>query len=114
MNTLEIKNVTKKYGDFTAVDSVSLSVNKGEIFGLLGPNGAGKSSTIRMIMNITVPDNGEIHFFGESFRNEFKNRIGYLPEEKRLYPKMKIIEQLKFLSEIKTMHGNETKKSDYE
>ncbi|MFA7577985.1 MAG: ATP-binding cassette domain-containing protein [Candidatus Muiribacteriota bacterium] len=114
MNTLEIKNVTKKYGDFTAVDSVSLSVNKGEIFGLLGPNGAGKSSTIRMIMNITVPDNGEIHFFGEPFRNEFKNRIGYLPEERGLYPKMRVIEQLKFLGEMKAMRGSEAKKSGYE
>ena len=103
MERVEVKDVCKSYGDFVAVDKVSMTVSEGSIYGLLGPNGAGKSSTMRMIMNITVPDNGDVFLFGERFNEKHKKNIGYLPEERGLYPKMKVIEQLVFLSELKGM-----------
>jgi ABC-2 type transport system ATP-binding protein len=98
---LEVRDVRKSYGDFVAVDGVSMSVPPGSIFGLLGPNGAGKTSTIRMIMNITAPDTGEIHVFGHPRRTDDLRRIGYLPEERGLYRKMTVTDQLTFLGEIR-------------
>ena len=100
-NTLELKNVTKRYDKFIAVDDLSLSIEKGSVFGLLGPNGAGKTSTIRMMMGITMPDSGEVIVFGEPYRRAHLDRIGYLPEERGLYKKMKLVEQLVFLAELK-------------
>jgi ABC-2 type transport system ATP-binding protein len=100
-NTLELRNVTKRYDKFVAVDGLSLSIEKGSVFGLLGPNGAGKTSAIRMMMGITMPDSGEVIVFGESFRRAHLDRIGYLPEERGLYKKMKLVEQLVFLAELK-------------
>jgi ABC-2 type transport system ATP-binding protein len=100
-NTLELRNVTKRYDKFVAVDDLSLSIEKGSVFGLLGPNGAGKTSTIRMMMGITMPDSGEVIVFGEPFRRAHLDRIGYLPEERGLYKKMKLVEQLVFLAELK-------------
>jgi ABC-2 type transport system ATP-binding protein len=99
---LELRNVRKAYGDFVAVDDVSMAVPAGCIYGLLGPNGAGKTTTIRMIMNITPQDSGEIHVFGHPRKAEDLQRIGYLPEERGLYRKMTVIDQLLFLAEI---HG---------
>jgi ABC-2 type transport system ATP-binding protein len=98
---LEVRDVRKSYGDFVAVGGVSMSVPPGSIFGLLGPNGAGKTSTIRMIMNITAPDTGEILVFGRPRTPADLRRIGYLPEERGLYRKMTVMDQLLFLGEIR-------------
>ncbi len=106
MNVLEVIQVSKYYDGFKAVDGVSFSVKQGQIFGLLGPNGAGKTSTMRMIMNITAPDAGEIRLFGEVFHDALKDRIGYLPEERGLYPKMKVLDHLAFLGEMKGMKSS--------
>jgi len=98
---LELREVRKSYGGLVAVDGVSLAVEGGTIFGLLGPNGSGKTSTIRMIMDITAPDGGEILLFGHPRRSEDLVRVGYLPEERGLYRKMTVIDQLVFLGEIR-------------
>jgi ABC-2 type transport system ATP-binding protein len=100
-NAIELTDVTKAFGRFKAVDGLSLQVPKGCMFGLLGPNGAGKTTTIRMIMNITAPDSGEIRILGRPMDREIQNRIGYLPEERGLYRKMKVIDHLYFLAAIK-------------
>jgi ABC-2 type transport system ATP-binding protein len=105
--TVILDQVTKKFGDFIAVDNLSLEVRPGRIYGLLGPNGAGKTTTIRMIVNITVPDSGHIELFGRHITSELQDRIGYLPEERGLYKKMKIGEQLKFFAELKNVTGKE-------
>src|SRR6266542_4148495 len=98
---IELQNVSKAFGRFKAVDDLSFRVPKGVIFGLLGPNGAGKTTTIRMIMNITAPDSGAISVLGHAMDRETQNRIGYLPEERGLYRKMKVIDHLYFLAAIK-------------
>jgi ABC-2 type transport system ATP-binding protein len=103
--TLLLDNVTKRFDDFTAVDSLSLSVRPGRIFGLIGPNGAGKTTTIRMIVGITEPDEGRVELFGAAVGPAAQNRIGYLPEERGLYKKMKVGEQLRFFGELKGMSG---------
>lgn len=114
MNILEIENISKKFGDFTAVDSISLAIQEGTIFGLIGPNGAGKTTTIRMIMNIIAPDSGSIKVFGEDNHRLLTDRIGYLPEERGLYKKMKVKELLLFLAELKSMNKSEAAKQiDY-
>jgi ABC-2 type transport system ATP-binding protein len=102
---LELRNVRKAYGDFVAVNGVSMTVPAGSIFGLLGPNGAGKTSTIRMIMNITAPDSGEVVVFGHLRTSDDLRRIGYLPEERGLYRKMTVMDQLVFLGEIRGLRG---------
>ncbi len=102
---LELRNVRKAYGDFVAVDGVSMAVPAGSIFGLLGPNGAGKTSSIRMIMNITAPDSGEVQVFGHPRTADDLRRIGYLPEERGLYRKMTVMDQLIFLGEIRGLKG---------
>ena len=106
-NNLELREVRKSYGGLVAVDGVSLAVPGGSIFGLLGPNGAGKTSTIRMIMDITAPDAGEILLFGHPRRPEDLRRVGYLPEERGLYRKMTVIDQLVFLGEIRGLKRRE-------
>jgi len=100
--SLEIENVRKTYGDFVAVDDVSMAVPPGTVFGLLGPNGAGKTTTLRMVMDIIAPDSGAIRLFGRPRRREDLEQIGYLPEERGLYRKMTVIEHLAFLGEL---HG---------
>ncbi|HEX8500105.1 MAG TPA: ABC transporter ATP-binding protein [Pyrinomonadaceae bacterium] len=105
--TLRLEQVTKRFGDFTAVDALSLSVRPGRIFGLLGPNGAGKTTTIRMIVGITAPDEGAVELFGAPVGPRAQNRIGYLPEERGLYRKMKVGEQLRFFGELKGMSARE-------
>src|ERR1700720_842016 len=100
-STIELKDVSKSVGKFRAVDSLSFGVRHGVIFGLLGPNGAGKTTTIRMIMNITAPDSGEIAVLGHPMDRQTQNRIGYLPEERGLYRRMKVIDHLYFLAAIK-------------
>jgi ABC-2 type transport system ATP-binding protein len=94
-------DVSKTFGKFRAVDGLTLEVPRGAMFGLLGPNGAGKTTTLRMIMNITAPDTGEIRILGRPMDREMQNRIGYLPEERGLYRKMKVIDHLYFLAAIK-------------
>ncbi|MDH4195852.1 MAG: ABC transporter ATP-binding protein [Candidatus Aminicenantes bacterium] len=101
MNALEIRHVTKRFGDFTAVGDLSLSVPAGSVYGLLGPNGAGKTTTIRMVMNILIPDEGTVQILGRTLDEDMKARIGYLPEDRGLYPKMKVGELILFLAEIK-------------
>lgn len=102
-NILEINGVSKRYGEKVAVDAVSLSVPKGSIFGLLGPNGAGKTSLIRMITTITRPDSGQILLDGEALHRDHPRQIGYLPEERGLYKKMRVGEHLLYLGQLKGM-----------
>jgi ABC-2 type transport system ATP-binding protein len=99
--TLVIENVTKRFGDYTAVDEMNLSVQRGELIGFLGPNGAGKTTTIRMIMNILEPDSGSIRILGKSSASDVKDRIGYLPEERGLYRKMTVDATLRYLGALK-------------
>lgn len=102
-NMLSIRNVTKKYAEHTALNDVSFDIPKGSIFGLLGPNGAGKTSLIRIINQITAQDSGEIIFDGEPLRAGHEDQIGYLPEERGLYKKMKVGEQALYLAQLKGM-----------
>jgi ABC-2 type transport system ATP-binding protein len=102
MYTLELNKVRKAYGTFVAVDDLSFTIAKGTMFGLLGPNGAGKTSTIRMMIGITMPDSGEVRMFGEAFDRKQLQRIGYLPEERGLYAKMKVADQLAWFGQL---HG---------
>ena len=117
--TLSVQNITKRFGDFTAVDDLSFDVRRGRVFGFLGPNGAGKTTTIRMIVGITAPDEGRIdyNFLSEppasaGGQNDdapkrplnvssFQDRIGYLPEERGLYKKLKIVDQLRYFAALK-------------
>jgi ABC-2 type transport system ATP-binding protein len=98
---LSIQNVVKRYADHTALAGVSLEIPKGQIFGLLGPNGAGKTSLIRIINQITAPDEGRVLFDGELLQQKHVEQIGYLPEERGLYKKMKVGEQLLYLAQLK-------------
>ena len=101
---LVVDRVTKRFSGHTAVDELSLTVPPGLIFGLLGPNGAGKSTSIRMILNIYIPDSGSVRLFGGgSASGDVTARIGYLPEERGLYPKMRVLDVLLFLAEMKGM-----------
>jgi ABC-2 type transport system ATP-binding protein len=105
--TVVLRNVTKRFGEFAAVSDLSLEVSAGRIFGLLGPNGAGKTTTIRMIVNIFAPDSGEVKLFGKPISPATQDRIGYLPEERGLYKKMKVGDQLRFFAELKSISGRE-------
>ena len=98
---LSIQNVVKRYADHTALAGVSLEIPKGQIFGLLGPNGAGKTSLIRIINQITAPDEGQVLFDGELLQPKHVEQIGYLPEERGLYKKMKVGDQLMYLAQLK-------------
>jgi ABC-2 type transport system ATP-binding protein len=111
MSLLEVKQVSKLYGSFKAVDNVTFKVEKGRIFGLLGPNGAGKTSMIRMINHITVPDEGSISFDGHGVNESTQQRIGYLPEERGLYKKMKVGEQLMYLIRLRGLSKEDARKS---
>ena len=102
MPVVELAGVTKAYENKVAVNNLSLSIEAGQMFGLLGPNGAGKTSSIRMMMGITIPDSGAIGLFGKPFERKSLERVGYLPEERGLYKKMKVIDQLVFFGEL---HG---------
>ena len=101
MNIVEIKDVTKTFGDHTAVADLSLSVPRGSVYGFIGPNGSGKTTTLRMIMNILYPDSGTIRVFGEQLRRSSTDRVGYMPEERGLYTRMKVRELLNFHGELK-------------
>jgi len=110
MNTIELNRVRKAYGHFVAVDDLSFTIEQGSVFGLLGPNGAGKTSTIRMMIGITAPDSGDISLLGKPFARESLNRVGYLPEERGLYKKMKVLDQLIFLGELHGLAAGEARK----
>ena len=107
---LEIEHISKRYGDVTAVDDLSFNVPRGSVFGLLGPNGAGKSTTIRMIMRIIMADEGRILLDGMPVDDDRRRLIGYLPEERGLYKKMKVLEHLVFLGTIRGLKPGEAKK----
>jgi ABC-2 type transport system ATP-binding protein len=107
---LSVKNIVKQYATHRALDDVSLEVEKGKIFGLLGPNGAGKTSLIRIITQITAPDSGEVFFNGERLSPKHISQIGYLPEERGLYKKMEIGEQVLYLSKLKGLQSSEATK----
>jgi len=109
MNLLSIIDVTKRYNGLYAVRDLSFEVPPHSIYGLLGPNGAGKNTTIRMVMNIIQPDKGEIRILGKEMNDNLRDRIGYLPEERGLYTKMKVRELLIFLAEIKGMRKSVAK-----
>jgi ABC-2 type transport system ATP-binding protein len=107
---LEVHNVVKQYGDYTALNEVSLSIPKGSIYGLLGPNGAGKTSLIRIINQITMPDKGEVFLDGELLKPEDVQYIGYMPEERGLYKSMKVGEQCLYLAQLKGLSKADAKK----
>ncbi len=107
---LKVNNVVKQYGDYTALNSVSLEVPKGSIYGLLGPNGAGKTSLIRIINQITMPDSGEVFLDGEKLNPNHISHIGYMPEERGLYKTMKVGEQALYLAQLKGLSKQEAKK----
>jgi ABC-2 type transport system ATP-binding protein len=108
--TVRVESITKRFGDFTAVEDLSFDVRAGRVFGFLGPNGAGKTTTIRMIVGITAPDEGKIEIFGENFSGNLQDRIGYLPEERGLYKKMKIHDQLRYFAALKNVPQKEADK----
>lgn len=108
---LVAENITKKYGDFTALNNVSLSIPKGTIFGLLGPNGAGKTSFIRVLNQIIYPDKGQVYFDNEPLSLSHIGKIGYLPEERGLYKSMNIEEQLLYLAQLKGLTKKEAKEN---
>lgn len=110
MDSLILENVTKKYANLTVVDDLSASIPSGCVYGFIGPNGAGKTTTIRMIMNIIYPDSGNIRIFGKEYSEEIKDKIGYLPEERGLYRKMKVNDVLRFFGEIKGVPKSEIQK----
>ena len=105
-NLLIVKDVIKQFGDYTALNKVNISVPKGSIYGLLGPNGAGKTTLMRIINQITAPDSGEVIFDGEQLQKHHIADIGYMPEERGLYKKMKVGEQALYLAQLKGMSYN--------
>lgn len=103
MQSLQLTDVTKIYGDYTAVDRLNIEVGQGEIFGLLGANGAGKTTTMRMVLGLIYPDDGSILYNGQKFSTELTKRLGYLPEERGLYPKVRVSDQILYLAGLKGM-----------
>jgi len=108
---LSVKNLTKKFKHSVAVDNLSFDVIPGKIFGLLGPNGAGKTTTIRTVLNIIKPTSGTVIFNGKPITNQFFNQIGYLPEERGLYRRSKVIDVLKYFAELKNLSSVEAVKT---
>jgi ABC-2 type transport system ATP-binding protein len=107
---ISVQHVSKSYGDFVAVDDLSFDIPEGSIYGLLGPNGAGKTTTIRMLVNITIPDTGEIRLFGQPMSPKIQERVGYLPEDRGLYKRMKVGEQLTFFATLKGLSAGASAK----
>ena len=110
MQVVELAGVTKAYENKVAVSNLSLSIEAGQMFGLLGPNGAGKTSSIRMMMGITVPDSGRVLLFNKPFERESLDRVGYLPEERGLYKKMKVLDQLVFFGQLHGLEAEEARR----
>lgn len=109
-NILEVKSVTKKYGNYTALNDVSITIPKETIYGLLGPNGAGKTSLIRIVNQITMPDSGSVFLDGEKLKPEHVAHIGYMPEERGLYKSMKVGEQALYLAQLKGLSKSDAQK----
>jgi ABC-2 type transport system ATP-binding protein len=101
---VEVSHIAKSFADKVAVDNLSFFVAQGEMFGLIGPNGAGKTTTIRMMMDIIKPDSGEVTILGEKLNEATKNRLGYLPEERGLYRKLKVLDSIVYLASLKGMN----------
>ena len=114
MSIVELNGVTKIYENKVAVRSLSLAIEAGQMFGLLGPNGAGKTSSIRMMMGITMPDEGTVRLFDRPFERASLDRVGYLPEERGLYKKMKVIEQLIFFGQLHGLNSVDARKRSVE
>jgi ABC-2 type transport system ATP-binding protein len=110
MPVVELTGVNKAYEGKVAVRNLNLSIDAGQMFGLLGPNGAGKTSSIRMMMGITMPDSGRIDLFGKPFERTSLERVGYLPEERGLYKKMKVLDQLVFFGQLHGLDALEARK----
>jgi len=110
MDAVVFEGVTKRFDTLTAVDNLSLQIREGAVFGLLGPNGAGKTTSLRMIMQILIPDEGSIQVLGEPVSDRSQDRIGYLPEERGLYTKMKVGDHLRFLGALKGLSEAEALK----
>ncbi|MCI0330319.1 MAG: ATP-binding cassette domain-containing protein [candidate division Zixibacteria bacterium] len=106
---LKIDSICKSFGAFKAVDGLSLEVPAGSVYGILGPNGAGKTTTIRMLLNIIAPDSGKIEIGGRPFSEELKKQVGYLPEERGIFKKMKILDLLGYFGELKGLSSKEAK-----
>jgi ABC-2 type transport system ATP-binding protein len=109
-NAVELRGIHKTYDSFVAVDHLSFAIRDGGVYGLLGPNGAGKTSSIRMMIGITMPDAGEVWLFGEKFHRDQLSRVGYLPEERGLYKKMKVLDHLVFLGRLHALSEQEARK----
>ncbi|MGC2110528.1 MAG: ATP-binding cassette domain-containing protein [Candidatus Korobacteraceae bacterium] len=109
-NAVELRGIRKTYDHFVAVDHLSFNIREGSVYGLLGPNGAGKTSSIRMMIGITLPDEGEVRLFGETFHRELLHRVGYLPEERGLYKRMKVLDHLVFLGRLHNLSEHEARK----
>ncbi len=103
MLAVEVSHIAKSFADKVAVDNLSFSVAQGEMFGLIGPNGAGKTTTIRMMMDVIKPDSGEVTILGEKLNEATKNRLGYLPEERGLYKKLRVLDSIVYLASLKGM-----------
>ncbi|MCP4896853.1 MAG: ATP-binding cassette domain-containing protein [bacterium] len=110
---LQLEGVNKRYGDHQAVDDISFEVQRGSVFGLLGPNGAGKTTTIRIVMRIIAADSGRVTFDGQPLDDDRRRLIGYLPEERGLYKKMKVLEHLVFLGTLRGLAPSEAKKRSF-
>ena len=108
-DVVELRGIRKSYDHFVAVDHLSFAIRAGSVYGLLGPNGAGKTSTIRMMIGITMPDDGEVRLFGEKFHRPQLDRIGYLPEERGLYKRMKVLDHLIFLGRLRGLSEREAR-----
>ncbi|CAM4110006.1 ATP-binding cassette domain-containing protein [Paenibacillus alkaliterrae] len=103
MNPLKVEKVVKQYGDKTAVNGISFEVSEGEIYGLLGANGAGKTTTMRMVLGLIYPDDGQILYHGKAYSNDQLRNLGYLPEERGLYQKVRVSDQLIYLAQLRGM-----------
>ena len=110
MSTVELDRIRKVYQSKVAVEGLSMRIEPGTMFGLLGPNGSGKTSSIRMMIGITVPDSGSVRLFGKPFERDSLKRVGYLPEERGLYKKMNVLEQISFMGQLRGMTAAEAEK----
>lgn len=111
MQALKLEHVVKQYGEKTAVNGIQFEVSKGEIYGLLGANGAGKTTTMRMVLGLIYPDGGQILYNGKEYNKELQRVMGYLPEERGLYPKIKVSEQLIYLAQLRGMSRQDADRS---
>jgi ABC-2 type transport system ATP-binding protein len=110
VNAVELRGIRKSYDQFVAVDHLYINIREGSVYGLLGPNGAGKTSTIRMMIGITLPDDGQVRLFGEPFHRGQLRRIGYMPEERGLYKRMRVLDHLIFLGKLHNLTDQDARK----